>query len=188
MGDRWPSTGVSLKVVRRGCKRFFWAQGAKVSQEPLAPCATLFCTGATRACTGARGFSLPRFKRPLAPSPNHFRGFSCFRPSPKRSGLQILAKETLEFFDKIKAEACTLDFLVRKARKITKNDLKTFFSCRSPKILGERRENLRSKEFRDVKRIGVHSLCLERETSTGVLANCQFGREFANLSRESANP
>ena len=34
--------------------------------------------------------------------------------------------------------------------------------------------------------LGVHSLGLERETSTGVLAN--FSREFANLKREFANP
>ena len=30
--------------------------------------------------------------------------------------------------------------------------------------------------------LGVHSLSLERETSTGVLANCS--REFANFKRE----
>ena len=54
-------------------QKVFRTHGAKVSQESLAPCATLFCTG-------ARGFSLPGFKRPFAPSPNHFRAFSYFRP------------------------------------------------------------------------------------------------------------
>ena len=35
-----------------------------------------------------------------------------------------------------------------------------------------------------MKLLGVHSLSLERETSTGVLAN--FSREFANFEQELA--
>ena len=34
---------------------------------------------------------LPRFKRPFAPSPNHFRGFSCFRPLSQALWFAILA-------------------------------------------------------------------------------------------------
>ena len=37
----WQMVGKFPKVVRRGV---FWTHGAKVSQESLAPCATLFCT------------------------------------------------------------------------------------------------------------------------------------------------
>ena len=56
-------------------QKVFWTRGTKVSEESLAPCATLFCTRATWSCTGAQGFSPPRLQRPFAPSPNHFRGF-----------------------------------------------------------------------------------------------------------------
>ena len=48
---------------------------AKVSQESLAPCATLFL-GLHRC----KRLLLPWVKRPFAPSLNHFQGFSNFRP------------------------------------------------------------------------------------------------------------
>ena len=81
---RVPGRGVenrkSPKVVRRGCKRSFGPRERKAS-----------CTGATwglhRCKTGLHMVQetlgrplLPRSKRPFAPSPNHFRGFSYFWP------------------------------------------------------------------------------------------------------------
>ena len=40
------------------------------------------------------------------------------------------------------------------------------------------------KLLRALRKLGVHSLSLEHETSTGVLAN--FSRELANFTREFA--
>ena len=77
-------------------QKVFRTHGAKVSQESLAPCATLFCTGATPGCAGARGLPLPGFKRPFAPSPNHFRAFSYFRPLSQALWFAILAIEGQE--------------------------------------------------------------------------------------------
>ena len=64
-------------------QKVFWTHGTKVSQESLAPYATLFCTGATLGCTGARDSwetFVPWVQKTFCTSPNHFRGFSHFRP------------------------------------------------------------------------------------------------------------
>ena len=71
-------------------QKVFRTHGAKVSQESLAPCATLFCTSATPGCTGARGFRSLGSKD-LAT----FGHFPIFDPSPRRSGLQREASRCL---------------------------------------------------------------------------------------------
>ena len=89
MQTRAPGRGVeNRKIPESGQERVqkvFWTKGAKVSQESLGLCATLSYTGATPACTGARGFSLPPSKRLFAPSPNHFQGFSRHGVTNRRS-------------------------------------------------------------------------------------------------------
>ena len=61
-------------------QKVFWTQGAKVSQEFLTPCATLFRTGATPGCAGARGFRSLGSKDLLHPLLNTFGDFPFFRP------------------------------------------------------------------------------------------------------------
>ena len=64
--------------------------GSKSHPRVFCTTQTLFCTGAKWGCTGARGVLLAGSKRPVAPSPNHFWGFSLFGQFPRSVASQAL--------------------------------------------------------------------------------------------------
>ena len=69
--------GKSPKMVRRGCKRSFGPTAQRSPKSHLhhvQPCFAPVQPGVAPAQEAFRSLG-PRFKRPFAPSPNHFRGF-----------------------------------------------------------------------------------------------------------------
>ena len=62
--------------------------GSKGRPRVFCATQTLLCTGATPFRTSARGLLLAGSRRPLAPSPNHFRELSLFGQFPRSTASQ----------------------------------------------------------------------------------------------------
>ena len=65
---------------QEGAKSFWDPESKGLPRVSCTVCNPVFAPGQPPGCTGARGFSLPRFTRPFAPSPNltTFGDFSYF--------------------------------------------------------------------------------------------------------------